>query len=53
MAALAEILKGSPFADRRTLPLIETVVVEQAARDQDRTEFAALFAHAKSLLANP
>ena len=51
IAAFAEILKGSPFADRANLPLIESVVAQQAARDQDRMEFASLFTRAKGLLA--
>jgi Ca-activated chloride channel family protein len=50
VAAFAEILKQSPFADRATLPTIETIVGEQAARDADRTEFAQLFAKAKAML---
>ena len=50
VAAFAEILKQSPFADRAALPTIETVVGEQAARDADRTEFAQLFAKAKAML---
>jgi Ca-activated chloride channel homolog len=51
VAAFAEILKRSPFADRNALPLIEAVVAEQAERDADRAEFAQLFAKAKPLLA--
>jgi Ca-activated chloride channel family protein len=50
IAAFAEILKQSPFADRNALPLIETIVGEQAERDQDRAEFAQLFIRAKALL---
>jgi hypothetical protein len=42
LAALAEILKGRPLRGSRD--------TQQAARDQDRTEFTGLFAHAKSLL---
>jgi Ca-activated chloride channel family protein len=44
IAAFAEILKGSPFADRAFLPQIEQIVKAQAGRDRDRTEFAELFA---------
>jgi hypothetical protein len=51
IAAYAEILKHSPFADRNALPIIEAVVAEQAERDADRAEFAQLFAKAKPLLA--
>ncbi len=50
VAAFAEILKQSPFADRNALPIIQTVVSEQAARDADRAEFAQLFAKARTLL---
>ena len=50
VAALAEILKGSPYADRAALPTIEAIVTQQASRDADRAEFAALFAKAKPLL---
>jgi len=53
IAAFAEILKHSPFADRNALPVIETVVGEQAARDTDRAEFAQLYARAKPLLLGP
>jgi Ca-activated chloride channel family protein len=51
VAAFAEILKHSPFADRNALPVIEAVAAEQAGRDTDRAEFARLFAKAKPLLA--
>jgi Ca-activated chloride channel homolog len=50
VAAFAEILKRSPFADRNALPIIEAVVAEQAERDADRAEFAQLFAKAKTML---
>jgi hypothetical protein len=50
VAAFAEILKRSPYADRAFLPAIETIVAEQAARDTDRSEFAQLFARATGLL---
>jgi Ca-activated chloride channel family protein len=50
VAAFAEILKRSPYADRAFLPSIEAIVAEQAARDTDRTEFSQLFARAKGLL---
>ena len=53
VAAFAEILKRSPFADRTAVPQIESIVAEQAARDTDRTEFATLVARAKLLLATP
>jgi Ca-activated chloride channel family protein len=50
VAAFAEILKRSPFADRAALPTIEAIVTEQQDRDADRAEFATLFAKAKALL---
>ena len=50
MAAFSEILKHSPFADRATLPVIESIATEQAGRDADRAEFAQLFAKAKPLV---
>jgi Ca-activated chloride channel family protein len=50
IAAFAEILKHSPFADRGALPIIDAVVSEQAARDADRTEFAQLYGKARPLL---
>ncbi len=50
VAAFAEILKQSPFAERAALPTIEAIINQQAGRDADRTEFAALFAKAKVML---
>jgi len=50
VAAFAEILKQSPFADRAALPTIEAIVNQQATRDADRAEFATLFGKAKRLL---
>ena len=50
VAAFAEILKQSPFADRNALTVIDGVVSEQATRDADRTEFAQLYAKARQLL---
>jgi Ca-activated chloride channel homolog len=50
VAAFAEILKKSPYADRAFVPLIETIVSQQAVLDADRAEFAQLFARAKALL---
>jgi Ca-activated chloride channel family protein len=50
VAAYAEILKRSPYADRSLLPEIERIVTTQALRDADRTEFTALFARAKPML---
>jgi len=42
VAALAEILKGSPYADRAFLPTLRAIVSAQAGRDAERQEFAAL-----------
>ncbi|MBN2574044.1 MAG: von Willebrand factor type A domain-containing protein [Deltaproteobacteria bacterium] len=42
VAALAEILKTSPYADRSFLPTIRAVAAAQAGRDADRAEFATL-----------
>jgi Ca-activated chloride channel family protein len=44
VAAFAEILKQSPFADRSLLPQIESIVRAQATRDLDRAEFDRLLA---------
>ena len=50
IAAFAEILKKSPFADPTYLPEIDAVVAAQAARDGDLTEFAQLYGVARGLL---
>jgi len=50
VAAFAEMLKKSPFADPTFLPEIDAVVAAQAARDGDRTEFAQLYQVARTLL---
>ncbi len=50
VAAFAEILKKSPYADRAFVPMIETIVAQQAVLDADRLEFGQLFARAKALL---
>jgi Ca-activated chloride channel family protein len=50
IAAFAEILKQSPFADRSYMGTIGTIVSEQAARDEDRTEFGELFGKARDLM---
>jgi hypothetical protein len=42
VAALAEILKTSPYADKSVLPTIRAIAAAQAERDADRAEFAAL-----------
>jgi Ca-activated chloride channel family protein len=43
MAAFAEILKGSPFAERSYLEQIGLIFAEQRERDADRAEFYRLF----------
>jgi Ca-activated chloride channel family protein len=50
VAAFAEILKKSPYADRAFVPMIETIVAQQVVLDADRLEFGQLFARAKALL---
>ena len=42
VAALAEILKGSPYADKTFLPAIRSICAAQATRDADRQEFDTL-----------
>jgi len=53
VAAFAELLKGSPYADLDNLGLIAPIVAAQAEDDADRGEFAVLFALARSLLEAP
>lgn len=43
VAAFAEILKDSPYADLELLPQIDEVVHAQAALDPERSEFVQLF----------
>lgn len=50
VAAFAEVLKGSPFANRGNLGTIAAVVEAQKSRDEGRGEFAVLFAKAVKLL---
>jgi hypothetical protein len=50
VAAFAEHLKKSPYADAGTLTTTSDIVTSQAGRDADRQEFAALFARAASML---
>ena len=51
IAAFAEILKESPFADDADLEIIAPIVAAQAGRDDDRGRFAPLFEAARVLLA--
>jgi len=50
VAALAEILKGSPYADRSFLPTIQAIAAAQAGLDADRAEFATLLGKIASKL---
>jgi Ca-activated chloride channel family protein len=50
VAGFAELLKGSPYADRAWLPTITSVVNAQTTRDPDRREFAELFNRALTLM---
>jgi Ca-activated chloride channel homolog len=49
VAAYAEILKNSPYADKDALEAIRLVIEAQAGLDADRTEFLSLFNAANSL----
>jgi Ca-activated chloride channel family protein len=52
IAAFAEILKDSPYADATALPIVESVFSDSDNQsDNDRVEFAGLFAQAQALLA--
>lgn len=42
VAALAEILKTSPYADKSLVPSIRSIAAAQSSRDADRAEFATL-----------
>ncbi len=50
MAAFAEILKESPYANADGLSTIEDIVTEKSWLDSDRTEFVALFNKAKPMI---
>jgi len=50
VAAFAEILKDSPYADTSRLPIIKEIVTNQADKDADRAEFVELFIQAMKLL---
>jgi Ca-activated chloride channel family protein len=52
IAALAEILKGSPYAEPAAMPQIAAIVAADAPRDADRSELAVLLARARTLLGN-
>ncbi len=51
VAAYAEILKQSPYAELGHLDIIGQIAAAQAERDADRAEFASLFDKALPLLA--
>lgn len=53
VAAFAEILKRSPFADATFLPEIDATVAAQATRDGDRAEFNMLYTLARPRLPRP
>ena len=50
VAAFAEILKGSPYADESDLDAIETLVRAQSMRDDDRADFVRAFETAREML---
>ena len=52
VASFSEVLKGSPFAPRASLPVIAQIVSRPSfAADPDRAEFVELFNKATTLLA--
>ena len=51
IAAFAEILKDSPYADIAHLDAIEEIVRAQATRDEERTRFERHFQRARVFLA--
>jgi Ca-activated chloride channel family protein len=53
LAAFAEILKQSPYAEPGALAALEATFAAQAARDDDRGEFLDLFTRTKATLQNP
>ncbi|MEO8180457.1 MAG: von Willebrand factor type A domain-containing protein [Deltaproteobacteria bacterium] len=50
VAAFAEILKGSPYANASQLPALDAIFAGQADRDPDRAAFYRLFRTARSQL---
>lgn len=50
VAAFAEVLKHSPYADVDGLVIVDSIVAEQAGEDPDRLEFQTLYEQARSLL---
>ncbi len=50
IAAFAEIIKGSPYADKQSLPTISDIVAADAKTDGYRLEFAEHFAVATGLI---
>ncbi len=50
VAALAEILKKSPYASKSFLPTIQSIAAAQSTRDSDRAEFATLLSTIASKL---
>jgi Ca-activated chloride channel family protein len=50
VASLAELARRSPFATTTEIDAIETIVLEQQRRDDERTELAQLWARIETLL---
>jgi len=50
VAAFAELLKDSPYADPADMAAVETLLLEQSARDDERTRFVNLFQRALGLM---
>jgi hypothetical protein len=50
IAAFAECLKESPYANTDGLSIIEDIVTEKNWLDSDRAEFSALFNKAKPMM---
>lgn len=50
VAAFAEVLKGSPYAQPGSLDVLSALVDANVGTDPDRLEFQALFAQARGLL---
>ena len=50
VAALAELVKGSPYADPSHISRIGEIFAAQAGRDSDRAELGQLFEDVRSQL---
>lgn len=51
VAAFAEALKSSPYVDSSVLEVIAPIIEEQSGRDEERAEFAELFASSRAAVA--